>query len=349
MGNIQIEELDPTATLIDESGNARQFSELTNPSTVEPLVVADNVHNILLIGQDSTGREYSQDGTGSRSDIIMILTINETDSTLKLTSIQRDCYAYIPGYSKPQKINAAMAYGGPQLLIMTLENQLRIDLEQYAYVDMSHMEKVINAIGGIDINVTNKERTSDGGLNDLIAQQNVMAGDPISANKLYDSGLVTLNGRQAVAYARIRKMDDDYQRSSRQVTVLKALLERFMSLGVTKKLSVSSEILKLISTNVTPSEIESYLTGFLPKLSSAKIELLQLPVEGYANENTYSDIVKGEWSIRPNWNGMIPIVQEFIFGQTHSFDPVLSIPKAPSIIPTPTPEADITSEDSDQE
>jgi len=134
------------------------------------------VHNILLIGIDSRSSTYTKDGTGNLADIIMILTVNENDNSIKLTSIQRDSYAYFPGYKDPQKINAAMTYGGPPLLMHVIENHLRVNLEQYAFVDMNHMEKVVDAVGGVVVNVTEDERSSPYGLNDLVKEQNTAFG-----------------------------------------------------------------------------------------------------------------------------------------------------------------------------
>ena len=327
--------------MTDESGSIVSIpAASTDTSTIAMPSVA-GVHNILLIGIDSRSTSYSKDGTGNLADIIMILTVNENDSSIKLTSVQRDSYVYIPGYTDPQKINAAMTYGGPQLLIEVLESHLRIDLEQYAFVDINHMERVIDAVGGVTVNLSEAERTNpEGGLNELIAEQNVAFGDPVDSHKLYETGTLTLDGRQAVAYARIRHVGNgDYERSQRQVEVLQSLLTRYMNLGLTGKASVLDEVLSQISTNMTESDIEKYALKILLKLTSAKFQYLQVPIEGYSNEGLYYDFKsKGEWSIRPNWNGMIPLVQQFIFEQTFAFEPVAVIPEAPTATPTPTPQ-----------
>ena len=330
---------DMNPTFKDEDGSIVSLSDVATETTKEALPVLEGIHNILLIGIDSRSTTYTKDGSGNLADIIMILTVNENDSTLKLTGVQRDSYVYVPGYTDPQKINAAMTYGGPQLLVHVLENHLRIDLEQYAFVDMNHMEKVIDAVGGVTVNVSESERSSPlGGLNELVAEQNVEFGSNVSAHMLYDTGVVTLDGRQAVAYARIRKVGNgDYERSQRQIEVMESLLHRFMDLGITSKASVIEKVLSLISTNMTKSDLEGYVLTVLPNITSAEFEFLQLPVSGYANEGTYSDFRDGEWSIRPNWNGMIPLVQQFMFNQTFAFDTVRIIPEAPVATPTPTP------------
>jgi len=212
-------------TMINEDGSVVSISDLATETTLYTPPSEKGIHNILLIGIDSRSKTYSKDGTGNLADIIMILTVNENNSTMKLTSIQRDCYAYIPGYSEPKKINAAMSYGGPELLKLVIQNSLRLDIEQYAYVDINHMEKIIDAVGGVTVNVSEEERTAAYGLNDLVKVQNLNVGDPENAHMLSTSGVVTLDGRQAVSYARIRHVGNgDYERSERQVEVLTNLM-----------------------------------------------------------------------------------------------------------------------------
>ena len=324
----------PNHTMIDEDGSVVSISDLANETTVYSPPVEEGITNILLIGIDSRSKTYSKDGTGNLADIIMILTIDKNDNTMKLMSIQRDCYAYIPGYSEPKKINAAMSYGGPELLKLVIKNSLRIDIKQYAYVDINHMEKIIDAVGGVTVNVSEAERTAAYGLNDLVKVQNQNVGDPENAHMLDVSGTVTLDGRQAVSYARIRHVGNgDYERSERQVEVLTSLMKNYMNLDIAKKVDVLGEVLSQISTNMKKSEIEDYIYNFLPKLSSAKLEYMSVPIAGYSNEGTYGI----EWSIRPNWNGMIPLVQQYIFGKTFPYDKVDTIPEAPIVTPTPTP------------
>jgi LCP family protein required for cell wall assembly len=334
---------DQNPSMKNEDGSIVSLSDVATDTTNETMPSSAGIHNILLIGIDSRSTSYSKDGTGNLADIIMIMTINENDNTIKLTSVQRDSYVYIPGYKAPQKINAAMTYGGPPLLKLVLENHLRLKLDQYAFVDMNHMEKVIDAVGGVTVNVSEAERSDPYGLNDLVKEQDAAFGSPVGSHMLTQTGEVTLDGRQAVAFARIRHIGNgDYERSQRQVEVLQDLMNRFMKLNVISKSNVLAEVLSLVSTNMTKSEIEGYALTFLPKITSAKFEYLQVPIAGYSNEGTYSDFIDGEWSIRPNWNGMIPLVQQFMFGTTYPFDPAPVIPQAPKTTPTPTPADDNT-------
>jgi len=330
-------------SMVNEDGSIVSLSDVATETTTMSMPAVKGVHNILLIGIDSRSSTYTKDGTGNLADIIMILTVNENDNSIKLTSIQRDSYAYFPGYKDPQKINAAMTYGGPPLLMHVIENHLRVNLEQYAFVDMNHMEKVVDAVGGVVVNVTEDERSAQYGLNDLVKEQNTVFGSPADSHMLTTTGDVLLDGRQAVAYARIRHVGNgDYDRSKRQVEVLQSLMHKFMGLDVLSKANALDKILSLVSTNITKSELEGYVLTYLPKIKSAEFQYLQIPAAGYSNEGTYSDFRSGEWSIRPNWNGLIPLVQDYMYGKTFPFDPVPVIPKAPTEIPSPTASKDDT-------
>ena len=321
------------ATMVNEEGSFVNISEvIAAETTVIPIPQYDHIHNILLIGTDSRSQTYSQSGAGSRADIIMVMSVDEKESSIKLISIARDSYAFIPGFDNPEKINAAMAYGGPELLMATIEGALRIELDEYAFVNFYHMEKVIDTVGGVYVHVSEAERTAEGGLNSLLSFDNLERNIDINTGLVAQSGTQKLYGRQAVAYSRIRYVGNgDYDRSNRQVEVLQSLLKQFTSISLKDQASTMEHILPHVATNISQDQIEWYAFSFLSKLESPEFVYKQLPIEGYFNQGMYSDITPGQWSIRPDWNGMIPIVQEFIYGETFPVDPVPLIPKAPEM------------------
>ncbi|MDD4094641.1 MAG: LCP family protein [Oscillospiraceae bacterium] len=321
------------ATMVNEEGSFVNISEvIAAETTVIPIPQYDHIHNILLIGIDSRSQTYSQSGSGSRADIIMVMSVDEKESSIKLLSIARDSYAFIPGFDDPEKINAAMAYGGPELLMATIEGALRIELDEYAFVNFYHMEKVIDTVGGVYVHVSEAERTADGGLNSLLSFDNLERNLDINTGLVAQSGTQRLYGRQAVMYSRIRYVGNgDYDRSNRQVEVLQSLLKQFTSISLKDQASTMEHILPHVATNISQDQIEWYAFSFLSKLESPEFVYKQLPIEGYFNQGMYSDVTPGQWSIRPDWNGMIPIVQEFIYGETFPVDPVPLIPKAPEM------------------
>ena len=332
---------DENPTFINEESSVVHISEYTSETSFQP-IEEEHIHNFLLIGIDSRSRKYTENGTGSLADVIMVMSVDDNEGTIKLVTIQRDCYAYVPGHTNPMKINAAMSYGGPNLLKKVVENHLRIVIEGFAYVNFYNMEKVIDAVGGIDLEVTKSEVFHEpGGLNSNLREQNNLVGDPPEKYVLSTSGMVHLNGRQAVAYSRIREVGNGvYGRTERQVKVLNELLKEFSNLGTTSKLAALDDILEMVATDVPREDVEKYAFDFLPEVRNMKIETLGIPIDGYCREGMFSDVRANEWSIRPDWNGMIPIVQEFLYGETTDFDEVPEIPKAPKVEPQKSTDGD---------
>ena len=307
------------ATIVDEFGDTVVLGDLTE-NTKFSIYQDEPVKNFLLIGIDSRSKNYSKDGKGDRSDVIVVMSVDSKKGTIKLLSIARDSYAYFPGYSKPHKINAAMSYGGPALLQAPVENSLRIKIDGYAYVNFSHMAQIIDAVGGVYVNMTSGEKK--------VANQYIRELSK-SAALIQDTGNDTwLNGTQAVAYARVRYVGNgDYERMERQIEVLRSLMSQYMKLSATKKLACMDDVLGAIVTNIDKKDVEKYALDFLPSLKKAEMQYIQLPIDGCLNQGTYG----GEWSMRVNWNAMIPYVQEFFYGEKYDFDPVKLPPKAPEL------------------
>jgi LCP family protein required for cell wall assembly len=227
------------ATIIDEFGDTVVLGDLTE-NTKFSIYQDEPVKNFLLIGIDSRSKNYSKDGKGDRSDVIVVMSVDSKKGTIKLLSIARDSYAYFPGYSKPHKINAAMSYGGPALLQATVENSLRIKIDGYAYVNFSHMAQIIDAVGVVYVNMTSGEKK--------VANQYIRELSK-SAALIQDTGNDTwLNGTQAVAYARVRYVGNgDYERMERQIEVLRSLMSQYMKLSATKKLACMDDGIDLCS------------------------------------------------------------------------------------------------------
>ncbi len=320
------------ATMVNEEGDTVQIQDVRETTVFEPIDTADDIHNFLLIGIDSRSRNYNDSGTGGLSDVTMVMSVNSTQGTIRLISIARDCYVHVPGYSYAMKINAAMSRGGPDVLTATVEDTLRISIDGWAYVNFYHMAEIIDAVGGVYCDVTSTELYSEGGLNWNLAEVNNLSGLPSSQDAVTNTGYIWLNGRQAVAYARIRKVDSDYKRSERQVEVLRSLMDQFIALSLSGKLAAMDDILSAITTNIPPDQIEDYAINFLPSVNNISIEYMQLPIQGCFNSGMFGD----EWSIRPNWNAMIPYVQEFFYGETTEFDPVPDISSSPALSSCPT-------------
>ncbi len=305
-------------TIINEEGNTVPLQEVIETTKYE-IIQEEPIKNFLLIGIDSRANSYNSSGTGDRSDVICVMSVDMNKGTIKLLSIQRDSYAYFPGYSTPHKINAAMAYGGPDLLQATVESCLRIKIDGYAYVNFSHMAQIIDAVGGVYVNMTAGERNV---ANDYIKRMNS------NAALIQSTGSGTwLNGIQAVGYARVRYVGNgDYERMERQIEVLRSVMSQYMKLSATGKLAAMDDVLSAVVTNIDKSDIEKLGLEFLPSLQNAEMQYIQLPIEGCYNAGMYGD----EWSVRINWNAIVPYVQEYFYGTTTDFDEV----KVPKHVPS---------------
>ena len=189
--------------------------------------------NIVLFGIDDA------DGYNGRSDCIIIFSINENTKKVKMTSIYRDTYVEVPehGYTK---INHAYAYGGSTLAMSTINRNLDLNITEYATINFQVVKDLVDEVGGVKISVTSAEATQIPGIT--------------------KAGTQTLNGEQALAYGRIRKIDTDYQRTERMRTVINAVFNKVKKMSVTEMNKLADKILPEIHTNITKSEITDVMT-----------------------------------------------------------------------------------------
>lgn len=190
--------------------------------------------NIVLLGVDSQDGSFSN----TRSDCIIIVSINKKTNDVNLTSVYRDTYVEIDGHGL-DKITHAYAYGGPELAMSTLNKNLDLNITEFVTVNFETVKTVVDSIGGVTIKVTDAEATQISGLS--------------------SGGTYTLNGEQALAYSRIRKIDSDYQRTERMRTVIEAVFDKVKTLGVSELSNFVDTILPLISTNLSSNEIISMI------------------------------------------------------------------------------------------
>ena len=308
-----------------------QYDQPTE-SLVNPLPDKKGIYNILLLGIDS--RDAAR--IDERSDAMMILTIDQVHGKIKLTSLQRDMLVYIPGVKDPEKLNAANSLGGPLLAMRTVNDTFRLNITKYMVVNMFGMEQIIDLTKGVWIDVRQPEIEW---LNGSVSEANSYYPDTEPSALLTQPGRQLLDGRQAVAYARIRYLDSDYKRMERQRTVIQALLDAFLAADLGTKNRMMASGLSLISTNMTSEEILKIGIDMIPVLSG-ETDQLQIPIEGYFIEYSGST-----WVNLCDFNGMIPLLQEFIFGEIFPFDPVRVIPGAPNsgiALPTPTRKPTVT-------
>ena len=209
------------------------------PEVVEEL---SEYRNIVLLGKDSDTTNYD---TG-RSDCIIIASINEKTKEVKLVSVYRDTYLQISGRSL-DKVNHAYAYGGPALTMSTLNTNLDLDITEYVSINFVATKDVVDKIGGVTITVTDAEATKINGIS--------------------KAGTYNLNGEQALAYARIRKIDSDYKRTERMRTVLEAVFEKAKKMSPNELIKLANMILPEIATNIPQNEI----VAMIPQIAQYKV------------------------------------------------------------------------------
>lgn len=214
--------------------------------------------NIALFGVDARNNRY----TNTRSDIIMIVSLNQDTNEVKLTSVYRDTYMYIDGHGY-DKITHAYAYGGPELAISTLNKNLDLNIKEFATVNFNAVIDIVDSVGGIDIEVTPEEV---GYMNKYIKDINAEMNRHDST--VSGSGLKRLTGAQALAYSRVRyTAGGDFKRTERSRTVLNKTFEKAKTLSVGQLNRLSDTLLPKVLTNVSSTEIIS----MIPSLASIKV------------------------------------------------------------------------------
>ena len=205
------------------------------------------IENILLIGLDGTNDKFPK-----RSDTMIILTIDKLNKSLKLTSLARDTLVKIPGRGE-EKLTHAYAYGQEELLMQTINENFDLDIKDYAVVNFKSFIDIVDIIGGVDINVNEKEIHH---LNEVIKEcYGVNHEDTKNIEYITSSGNHNLNGYQALAYARIRKLDTIYKRDERQRLILTNIAHKLSDVSISKYLQIAKSILRHIKVNIAFNKI----------------------------------------------------------------------------------------------
>lgn len=243
--------------------------EVTAAPLVTPApVVSERVFNVLLVGEESV---YG-DPVG-RSDSMMIATINGKQKSLKLTSLMRDVYSAIPGYL-PNKLNAAFNNGGGVLLSQTIEQNYGIPLEGYVVVNFQAFEKIIDLLGGVELELTEDEANYLNTTNYISKR----------ANRTVVAGKQTMNGNQALGYCRVRYRtasngeSDDFGRTYRQRTVINSVFEKYKGKSVTEMLDIVNELLPYIRTNISSSDIINFVT-IVASMGTTELDTFRIPAD----------------------------------------------------------------------
>ncbi|MCX0359551.1 LCP family protein [Clostridium perfringens] len=265
------------------------------------------ITNILLLSSDARPGEDV-----SRSDSIMILTIDNINKKLKVTSLMRDMLVKIDGHGE-EKLNHAFAYGGPTKTIETIQNNFGIKLNNYVIVDFNAFVKVIDAINGIEVTVKDYE------LDEL--NKYILDGGGSEEDLLPSPGTYNLNGYQALSYARIRKVGNgEYERTERQRAVLQIALEKVKDMSTVKLVSLLNELFPYVKTNISLGNAMDY--GFtalnVGKKCNFEIEQFRVPLDSISKGGIINN--KG-WVFVIDKVETSKALQEFIFNDNKNYEP----------------------------
>lgn len=262
-------------------------------SEVSHIALQDSsqVKNILVLGLDDEG------GNGSRSDTMMIISIDGRTNTLRMCSILRDNWVEVPDIGM-RKINAAYAHGGALLAVRTVESNFRINIDGYVSIDIDSLIDVIDLIGGVDIEITEEEAKY---LN-IHSQSALMAYE----------GKQHMDGKLAVCYARIRKLDSDFGRTGRQRTLINAIMTKCRNdFSVPELMRLAGALAPYITTDMSASQLATLALNAAPTLIN-ETQQLTIPAEGafeygYAGDQSviFLDLEKN-----------VDILHQFLYGIT---------------------------------
>lgn len=246
-----------------------------------------NIENILLIGID--GGDIGVN-IGHRSDSMIVASFNKKDKSVKMVSILRDIKAYFPDKKAWGKLNAAYAYGGAGQTVNIINYNFKLDIQQYIQVDFSGFKSIINTVDGVSIKVTSKEATQITGIN--------------------GAGTYTLNGSQALQYARIREIDTDFNRTQRQRNVILAIYSKFKDANLINKTSAINQCMNYVKTNIPTTDLPSLLLNY-SSMISGNVDQLEIPTD---ENGLYTVESSPVFYFDLNWDKENQVLQQFVYG-----------------------------------
>ena len=234
------------------------------------------ITNVLLIGVDA--RDLDEP---CRSDSMIVATIDNNHKKVKLTSLFRDTLVDIPGHGEA-KLNSAYMLGGPELLMETVKETYNINIDKYIIINFWGFEAIVDYIGGIEVDVKDYQ----------LEELNKYIGESTGGNDcpVEEAGIQTLNGKQALSYARIRyNVGDEYERTDRQREVIFKVIEKLQNTKPSKYLGIMNTMLEYIRTNIDPLEALN-MAYTIYKFPSLEVQQLQMPLVALSETRNYKDL-----------------------------------------------------------
>ena len=259
----------------------------------------EDVVNILLVGTDERVADFS---VNARSDSMIILSLNKEAKTIKLVSLQRGMgVPVLEGIYEGQYdwLTQIFRYGGADLLLRTIQECFNVDVDRYVRVNLNTMEQAINVLGGVDIELTAPEAE----------YFNNCGGGALGH---FDVGMNHLDGAMGLNYARLREIDDDWHRVQRQRNVIIQCFNKVRGSNLLELNSMVDQILPLIKTNLSKTEIASLLM-MAPGFLSASVDQMTIPVAG---SFTSMEGMEGRTLYDVDFETNNAILYDFLYGKT---------------------------------
>ena len=274
-------------------------------NTEEQGTMVEGITNILLVGTDGKYIEK-----WNRSDSMMVVTIDSKNKDIRISSIARDTYVDIPGYST-EKLTHAYAYEGIDLLREVFKVNFNLDIDKYIAVNFVSFMDIMDELGGVEVNVEEKDIKE---INKYIDACYGYYKNKDEKDKEYitKSGVQRLNGYQALAFSRIRYTDSAFARDNRHREIAESVYKEFAQKGVETYKKCAEIILNNTKTNISPIEMMNLAYTVL-KINDKDIDQFQFPLEEYRNGHIINK-QKGwvlEWDKEPNLEAW----HKFIFGE----------------------------------
>lgn len=254
----------------------------TSPEDTWPVIESDeNITHIMLVGQAER-----EDEQYKLADSMILCTLNRETKTLTMTSFMRDMYVVIPAYwghsQGGNKMNVVYHLGyyyggdGMEMLELCMEQNFGIKVDHTVEISFDIFEKIVNMMGGVQIELTEQE-----------AYHMTYELDSYGT---FEPGVNTLNGWQALCYARIRKIDSDFKRTERQRNVITSLINSCRNMGIMDIHAMATEVLPMIKTNMSTTEMWNYAFEFIPMLKDLQLQSITIPQDvNWWSENLGSD------------------------------------------------------------
>lgn len=297
------EEIDPedaAGEILTPEQEAELERQLMDFSEAEPITNDGDVYNVLLVGVDRRDTSWA-----GNSDSMILMSLNYEKEQISMISLMRDTYVNIPGIGM-RKLNAAHANGAGPLLLETVTENFKVQVDRYASVDFNSMIDIVDAVGGVELTLSSEEvRVA----NNYIKEMCRLRGEEPTNHYYISEGTHNCSGIQAVAYARIRYVGHaDYQRTERQRTVLTQILEKVKDMSITELYSFVEEVLPLVTHNIPEDEMWNLLS------KSPSILQYDLVKDRIPYDDMYKVVyVKRQDMLVPYWEETIAKLKETIY------------------------------------